>query len=53
MDASNKPYIIESPTRIRLGPEAKFWAREFKMTLKGYAQYLLDAHNERDDEEKL
>jgi hypothetical protein len=37
----DRPYVIESPTRIRLGPEAKFWAQEHGLTLEQMAKYLL------------
>jgi hypothetical protein len=51
MADSEKPYTIESPTRIRLGPEAKYWAQQYGMTLEEFARYLMDAHNQRDDVE--
>jgi hypothetical protein len=36
-----KLYVIESPTRIRLGPEAKTMARENGMSLTEMARHLL------------
>jgi hypothetical protein len=42
--ADDKPYTVESPTRIRLGPEAKFWAKEHGMSLQEMARYLLERH---------
>jgi hypothetical protein len=40
-----QPYVIKSPTRIRLGPEAQFWAKEHGMTLEELARYLLNKEN--------
>jgi hypothetical protein len=37
----DKPYEILSPTKIRLGPEAKHWAREWGLTDEQLARYLL------------
>jgi hypothetical protein len=39
---NGEPFIIESPTRIRLGPAAKHWAREYGLTDREFAKYLLD-----------
>jgi hypothetical protein len=36
------PFVIESPTRIKLSPEAKFWAEEHGMTLNEMGKYLLN-----------
>jgi hypothetical protein len=41
MEDNNKPYVIESPTRVWLGPDAKFWAQENGMTLEQFAKHLL------------
>jgi hypothetical protein len=38
----DRPYTIESPTRIRLGPEAKFWAQEHGMSLEEMARFLIN-----------
>jgi len=38
---NGKPYEILSPTKIRLGPEAKDWAKEHGMTLQEMGRYLL------------
>src|SRR5262245_16097619 len=38
---NGKTYEILSPTKIRLGPEAKDWAKEHGMTLQEMARYLL------------
>jgi hypothetical protein len=43
MDDS-EPFVIESPTRIRLGPVAKEWAREFGLSLTDMAKHLLNQH---------
>ena len=40
----DRPYVVESPTRIRLGPDAKHWAHEHGMTLEEFAKYLLHQH---------
>jgi hypothetical protein len=40
----HRPFIIERPGkngRIRLHPEAKFWAEQNGMTLTEWARYLL------------
>jgi hypothetical protein len=37
----DRPYVIESPTRIKLGPEAKYWARQHGLSLEELARYLL------------
>jgi len=39
--ADDRPYVIESPTRVRLGPTAKEWAREWGMSDVEMARYLL------------
>jgi hypothetical protein len=36
-----KPYVVESATRICLRPEAKFWAQQHGMSLTEMARYLL------------
>ena len=39
-----RPYVIERPGargRIKLGPEAKFWAQQHGMSLQEMAKYLL------------
>jgi hypothetical protein len=40
----DRPYTILSPTKIRLGPDAKHWAHEYGMTLEEFAKYLLHQH---------
>ena len=40
----HRPFVVERPGekgRIRLSPEAKFWAHEHGMTLAEFARYLL------------
>jgi hypothetical protein len=39
-----KPYRIESPTRVRLGPLAREMARMHGMTERELAQHLLQQH---------
>jgi hypothetical protein len=46
MDDS-EPYVIESPTKVRLGPVAKQWAQEHGMTLTQMARWLLQADAQR------
>jgi len=41
MDDSERPYEILSPTKIRLGPEAKFWAQAHGLDLTTMARHLL------------
>ena len=45
----DRPYVVESPTRIRLGPDAKHWAHEYGMTLEEFARYLLHRHHHGED----
>ena len=39
--ADDRPFVIESPTRVRLGPTAKEWAREWGWSDAEMACYLL------------
>jgi hypothetical protein len=41
---NDKPYEVLSPTQIKLSEEAKYWAKEFNMSLNEYAEYLLRKH---------
>lgn len=47
------PYEILSPTKIRLGPDAKFWAEQYfgpgRKGIEQFAKYLLDKHRLGDD----
>jgi hypothetical protein len=45
----DRPYVVESPTRIKLSPTAKHWAREYGMTLEEFAKYLLHQHHHHSD----
>jgi len=43
-DADFRPFVVERPGargRIKLGPEAKFWAQQHGMSLQEMARYLL------------
>jgi len=43
-DAEYRPFVIERPGkdgRIKLSPEAKYWAEQHGMTLAEFARYLL------------
>jgi hypothetical protein len=44
----DQPFVIESPTRIRLGPIAKFWAGQRGISLEAMARYILAAEQLRD-----
>jgi hypothetical protein len=50
MTEDNRPFVIESPTRIKLRPEAKFWAAEHGMSLQAMAKYLLQQHAQQPEE---
>jgi hypothetical protein len=50
MVVDDRPYVIESPSRIRLSPDAKFWAHVHRMTLEEFARYLLHRHHHSDFE---
>ena len=45
--SEDEPFIIESPTKIRLGPIAKEQAREYGWTDVQMAKYLLNLHKQR------
>jgi hypothetical protein len=47
MDDDSKPYVIESPTRIRLGPLATELARQHGMTLAQLGKHLLQQDHMR------
>jgi hypothetical protein len=39
-----RPFVVERPGkngRIKLGPEARYWAEQHGMTLTEFARYLL------------
>jgi hypothetical protein len=50
----DRPFVIESPTRIKLRPTAREWARQWGMSDQEMARYLLTqekirvAESERD-----
>ena len=48
MDSNGKPYEVLGPRKIRLGPLAKEWAREWGMTNKEMAKHLLAQHYQRE-----
>jgi hypothetical protein len=50
MAMDDKPYEILSPTRIRLGPDCKFWAAEHGLSLQEMARYLLNREKLDEDE---
>jgi hypothetical protein len=44
IDDEYRPFVVERPGkngRIKLGPEAKYWAEQNGMTLTEWARYLL------------
>ena len=44
--ADDRPFVVESPSRIRLGPEAKWWADQHGMSYTDMAKFLLQQHAE-------
>jgi hypothetical protein len=50
MTDDDRPYVVESPTRIRLGPVAIQFARAYGLSVTEMARYLLDRHQSPDDE---
>jgi hypothetical protein len=50
-DDEYRPFVVERPGengRIKLGPEAKYWAEQHGMTLQEMARYLLQQHEQGD-----
>ena len=47
MGNSEKPFVIESPTRIRLGPLAKELAHQQGLSLTDMAKHLLQQEAQR------
>jgi hypothetical protein len=47
MNADDRPFVIESETRVRLGPVAKEWARVHGMSLEQMAEHVLHQDNLR------
>jgi hypothetical protein len=45
----DRPYVVESPTKIKLSPIAKEWAREFGMSDVEMAKHLLAQWKLRND----
>jgi hypothetical protein len=48
----DQPYVVESPSRIKLSPEAKYWAEQHGMTLTEMARYLLQQHAQQQEQEQ-
>ncbi len=46
----DRPYVVESPTRIKLRPEAKYWAEQHGLSLEAMARYLLRQHAQQQEE---
>jgi len=44
----DRPYVVESPTRIRLGPYARQLAQEYGISLTEMAKYLIAQHYNSD-----
>jgi len=40
----DRPYVVKSPTRIRLGPVAQQFARDYGISLVEMAKHLLHQH---------
>jgi hypothetical protein len=50
-DDEYRPFVVERPGkngRIKLGPEAKYWAEQHGMTLREMARHLLQQHEQGD-----
>jgi hypothetical protein len=47
MDDESKPFVVESPTRVRLGPLAKELARQQGLSLTDMARHLLQQDHMR------
>src|SRR5262245_23647670 len=48
MVEDDRPYVVESPTRIRLGPYARQLAQEYGISLAEMAKYLIAQHYNSD-----
>ena len=52
--ADDQPYEILSPTKIRLGPEARYWAEQYfgpgRQGLEQFGRYLLNRQRLADNE---
>jgi hypothetical protein len=44
---NERPFVIESPTRIRLSPTAKAWAQTWGLSLTELGKYLLQQEEMR------
>lgn len=44
--ADDRSFTVESPSRVRLGPEAKWWADQHRMSYTDMARFLLQQHAE-------
>jgi len=45
----DRPYVVESPTRVKWTREAEHWRREWGMTRVEFARYLLHRHEHEGD----
>jgi hypothetical protein len=55
-DAEYRPFVVERPGpdgRIKLGPEAKYWAEQHGMSLTEMARYLLQQHEAQQEDRIL
>ena len=48
MDNDDRPFVIESPTKIQLRPIAREWAKNFGMSEEQMAKHLLNQHRQRE-----
>jgi hypothetical protein len=48
----DRPYVVESPTRIKLKPEAKYWAEQYGLSLAEFGRYLLQQHAQQQEQEQ-
>jgi hypothetical protein len=55
-DDEYRPFVVERPGengRIKLAPEAKYWAEQHGMTLQEMARYLLQQHEAQRQEDRV
>jgi hypothetical protein len=49
-DSTEKPFEILGPKKIKLGREAREWAKEWGMTEIEMGKFLLEQHKKREGE---
>jgi hypothetical protein len=48
MDNDDRPFVVVSPTKIRLMPVAREWAKTFGMSEEAMGKHLLQQHRQRE-----